>query len=1117
MNTPMFRSFSFLLISVCAGTPAMAEEGSMILWTIGTADNNTQEFLLAPGDYGAYREPGLYCVGLSDPARDWPYVHPGPADGWAGGKPHTFTIVFFLAAAPEAGSCRLVLDLADTHGQQPPMVNITVNGKSHDRRTSPGSGSDASVSGNPEAGKKSRINPSFPASLLQTGENTFAITTTSGSWMLYDAVHMEAPADARLLETPPPSLYIGQPAAPPLLREHAGTIWQVLQIPVRYFGEPCDVRIDVAGAPPQTVALTKQMQMIEGFAPEVVQPTDLPVTVTANGRTVTETARLHPVRKFTVYIMHHTHLDIGYTHLQSDVEAMQWQHMETALELIEKTAEYPEGARFKWLPEALWAVDSYQQQASPAQRAAFLDAVRAGSIGLDALYGNQLTALCRPEELIELTGYARRLARETGVTLDTAMISDVPGYTWGLVPVLAQSGVKYLSIGPNATHRIGFTLKTWGDKPFYWVSPSGKEEVLCWVAGKAYSWFHAGKMTDGMKIVEYLKDLEASDFPYDIVHVRYSIGGDNGPPDPDLPDILRDWNARYAWPKLVMATTKDAFEVFEQRYGDQVPRVTSDFTPYWEDGAASSALETALNREAAERLVQAQALWSMLKPEAYPADAFQKAWREILLYDEHTWGAHNSITQPESDFAKGQWAVKQAFALEGDRLSRELLDQATQAVRVDTAATDTVLVFNTTSWPRTEMVTLAPEWANHGTSVSDTNGNVVPSQVLSTGELVFLAVEVPPFGGKKYKIAKGDAELPPEPARVDGDSLSNGKLTLKIDPETGAIQSARLAGMDAELVDRTRYSGLNDYLYVAGRDPESPQRNSKPRISVKEAGPLMASLLIESEAPGCRSLTREVRIVAGMDHIEIVDILDKETIYEKEAVHFAFPFNVPGGTVRMDTPFAVVRPELDQMPGACKNYFTVQRWLDVSNAEYGITWAVVDTPLVQVGGITNDPVVTGWIENLEPSTTLVAYVMNNYWETNYKAAQEGVTVFRYALRPHGGDYCPVAAQRFGVGHSQPLIAVAAAGRYAPPSPRVHITPDTVIAVVLKPGDDGASDILRLFNTADQPCEATLSWGENPPAKVEISILAETAGQPVENTVPLAPYEMVTLRLVYPPD
>ena len=67
--------------------------------------------------------------------------------------------------------------------------------------------------------------------------------------------------------------------------------------------------------------------------------------------------------------------------------------------------------------------------------------------------------------------------------------------------------------------------------------------------------------------------------------------------------------------------------------------VRGDFTPYWENGACSSARETALNRTAAERLVQAEALEAMFGPRHIASDAFTKAWRNAILYDEHTWGA----------------------------------------------------------------------------------------------------------------------------------------------------------------------------------------------------------------------------------------------------------------------------------------------------------------------------------------------------------------------------------------------------------------------------------------------------------------------------------------------
>ena len=68
-----------------------------------------------------------------------------------------------------------------------------------------------------------------------------------------------------------------------------------------------------------------------------------------------------------------------------------------------------------------------------------------------------------------------------------------------------------------------------------------------------------------------------------------------------------------------------------------------------------------------------------------------------------------------------------------------------------------------------------------------------------------------------------------------------------------------------------------------------------------------------------------------------------------------------------------------------------------------------------------DPFSTeGWIEHLEPTQTFYSYVMNNYWETNYKASQEGMTTFRYSIMPHL-QYDQAAAARFAIERSQPLL------------------------------------------------------------------------------------------------
>ncbi len=112
--------------------------------------------------------------------------------------------------------------------------------------------------------------------------------------------------------------------------------------------------------------------------------------------------------------------------------------------------------------------------------------------------------------------------------------------------------LKYFSVGPNPFDRIGYTLKTWGDKPFYWKSPSGKKKILIWLAGKGYAWFHQWRLTrdDFSPIAKYLDELDKENYPYDMVHLRYNIGGDNGFPDSSLSLFVKNWNDTHVTPKF---------------------------------------------------------------------------------------------------------------------------------------------------------------------------------------------------------------------------------------------------------------------------------------------------------------------------------------------------------------------------------------------------------------------------------------------------------------------------------------------------------------------------------------------------------------------------------------
>ena len=1103
------------------GAPAGA-----FLWQIGRPDHRNAEFALAPNGYGEFRDDGFFVVGRSDAKRDWPYVHPGPADAWAGGRPHTFSVVFGLGTAPTSGEGVLQVDLLDTHSQTPPSPEIAVNGKTW-RQSLPAGAGDASISGEPTRGRPYHFEIRVPAEQFRAGQNWVEFTTRSGSWFLYDWIGFQAPPGAKLAEAK--GTLIGPAHSAPVLVEREGRLMQTLQVPIRHFGDAGEAVFRIGGAAPVRLALRLGAQTGEIAVPAVERETLITLESEVAGQKFpAQQATLKPVRKWVVYLLPHSHVDIGYTHVQTDVERAQWKYLEIAMDTARKTASYPPGCRFKWNTEVLWAVDGYLQQATPAKRQAFLDAVQSGQVGLDALYGNMLTGLCRPEELLRLLRCGTELARQTGVPIESAMITDVPGYTWGVVPAFAHSGVKYFSIGPNGGDRIGHTIAAWGDKPFWWLGPNGRDRLLVWMTGTGYYQVFQSEA----RLMEYLQSLEEKGYPYDCVQVRHCLG-DNGAPDVNFADKVRAWNETHAYPKLVIATTAEMFRDFEKRYGDKLPVAQGDFTPYWEDGAASSARETALNRAAAERLVQAETLFAMFNPRAYPQRDFYQAWRNVVLYDEHTWGAHNSISAPDHPFVKSQWAIKQANALDADRESRALIEAANAARGepvVQSEKTNVIDVINTTgTFIYFALVAVPKELSSAGDAVkySPTNDSVLVSQRLTSGELVFR----PCWGGfstRRYFITEGKP-MRFNGATAEGNTLTTPRsarglgLTVRVDEKTGAIASLR-AG-DHELVDTNAPTGLNDYFYLPGSDLKGLQRNGPVSISIKEQGPLIASLLVVSDAPGCRRLSREIRLHALGNYVEIIDTVDKLPVRAKEGVHFGFGFNVPGGSVRMDVPWAVVRPEADQIPGACKNWFAVQRWVDISNEKHGVTWLTPDAPLVEVGGITANLIgsmsLRDWITNLPPSQTVYSWAMNNHWHTNYRADQEGPTVFRYFIFPHDGGFDGARAARLGLECGQPLVVLPARGDL-PKAPPLFVktsggigSADAAVVTAFKPSDDGHAWIVRLFGASGKPVQADLQWAKPGPKSLWFSDNSERLLRPAGLPIEVPPYTLVTLRAERP--
>lgn len=901
----------------------------------------------------------------------------------------------------------------------------------------------------------------------------------------------------------------------PYLSEHDGKSCQSVALSVVNDGDSASFAFHVRGLTDRPVPVGHGASTVEVFVPEHTGA----VSFTLGG--ARGSATLEPVRKMTVYILPHSHNDIGYTEIQTDVERKQMNNLLRGIAYWKETKDYPAGARFVWNLEGVYAADLFLHRMSEQQRQDFIEAVREGGVSINGMYVNTLTGLCGPEELLQLFHRAGEVAALAGGKVDAAMISDVPGYTWGTVTAMAQAGIKYFSVAPNYFDRIGDILQQWEDKPFYWVSPSGKEKVLVWIPYKGYALSHT--MPAGLTkqfVADYVAELGRKNFHYDISYIRWSGHGDNAVPDEAICEFVKYWNTTYTWPKFIISSTSEAFHAFEEKYGASLPREQGDWTGYWEDGAGSSAFETAENRASSARLTQAEALWAM-KGGAFPVDVDRDAWKNTILYSEHTWGADVSITRPLSQKTMEQWIIKKSYATQADSLSLQMVAGALPGVAGTSGSYD---VYNTHSWAQTGLVMLS---SAAGDRVTDDHGTVVPSQRLSNGELAFVAAEVPPFGARRYTVSSSGSASGGDAVRVDGNVLDNGTVRVAVDPTTGAITSLRRSSVDNEFADTASGGGLNDYLYLKGNNLKDIERNGPVKISVSEQGPVLAELRIESQAPGVASLVRTVRLVKGFDFVEVNNTLDKlpaeldphpgdyawANLHGKESLNIGFPFHVPDGQVRLNIPMAIMRPELDQIPGSCKNWLEVGNWADVSNGNVGVTLVTLDAPLVEVGGITatmlggqTNPAI--WRKHIEPTQKIYSWALNNHWETNYRAYQVGLIRFRYALEPHGA-YDPVASTHLATGLAEPLITSAASGSV--PASLLRLSSDRLLVLSLRPSRDGKAFMVTLYNPGATAESTGFSWGVTVGA-AHFSNTDEETLEAVNGAVSVAGQDVVTVRV-----
>jgi hypothetical protein len=290
---------------------------------------------------------------------------------------------------------------------------------------------------------------------------------------------------------------------------------------------------------------------------------------------------------------------------------------------------------------------------------------------LSANYANCLTGLMRPDEFLWLTEYARHLEQRYGFYISNAMVTDIPGQTYAAFEAYAKQQIPYLSLGPNyvANHadhgdRVGGVIRETGDQPFIWQSKTDSTaQLFVWTAGKGYSYFH--NIPAGQQFFEWEKRLSAytqelAAYPYDVVQLRYTKNADNGPVDTTLCEFVAAWNLKYSSPQLVLSNVDTLFVDFLKQYKEDLPVQTGEISPYWEDGAYSTAAEEIQMRRLVKEVIDFEGQLNEIEINEQQA-ALREIHRNLILFHEHTWGSWCSISAPDTYFTTEQWRIKKSF------------------------------------------------------------------------------------------------------------------------------------------------------------------------------------------------------------------------------------------------------------------------------------------------------------------------------------------------------------------------------------------------------------------------------------------------------------------------
>jgi len=780
-----------------------------------------------------------------------------------------------------------------------------------------------------------------------------------------------------------------------------------------------------------------------------------------------------PVHVKRVDIVHTTHTDIGYTDHPAVTREQQMRFLDIAIDAALQTMNLPDNEKFVWEAEGPLAVDDWWQQATPERRADLVKAIKSGQIEIGAVAMNQTATLSEmqwktmlhwlPEELEKIVPY------RVGIQ------NDVNGFPRAGAMAMLDRGVNNLWMGINATNgHAPFQVPA----PFWWKMPDGRK-IFVWL-GESYpmgffffhdfDWrrgpvpestdthFRPARPNEIFKTDEAslrksheilcarLRHYEAQGYKYSVMPLSLTNVWrmDNDPPFPALAKFVGAWNKLGLVPSIHMSKASDAMDRLKKEAAD-APEYSGEFTDWWVNGAMSSPREVAASRVAKRNLAAALSpVWGD-PSEPNVQKATDKILRELCLFDEHTWGAADSIGLPHAIDTHAQFNEKARTAYYGMALSKMLLAQRARtkiyAIPPSEHGRDSFYIVNTapkewrgwvyvkTSALREPVEWLMETWdpeawfmtrvdqlpgfacfvppANADEMTSESDNDTIADN--KPGQLARFWAVVPPTGTLSLSPCKPDNEIV---------QVTNSFPAEILCDEHGWPKSIHWRGHgfptplltespgDFVSVEFIKPQGRWQYNQILHANNPELRNASLKETHAEVAGETKVEKTDYSTTysqsmkhPRLKWLTRQLEVYDKRDatrHARATLTVRFYRLSSELPEWFYIGCSFPSGNTLPTTsaggmPFT---PFTDQLPGTCMDYFAVDSWVNYRNGENSWTWISRDAPLTSFGGPQTLKYLKGAPENVNK---VYAMVFDNTWMTNFVCDQHGVFEFQFEL------------------------------------------------------------------------------------------------------------------------